>query len=199
MRQVAGTGLSAVVVVDEACLDRADRVREAMLLPDDYRRLNAKKAAAGAVGGLVGAAIATSVKPVYVHAIRDQLVVGQGQWQLDVVGEGLLFRRQYEQVLVKWSDIAVWAMSKKDFVLSTRRNGRVVIPLGSLPKPMVDVISGALVAAKVTRRRISRTGNVAKFSDAGPIEKVVQVVLVTLGLLALAFMALVLFSVAFHA
>ncbi len=199
MTQVAGTGLSAVVVVDEACLDRADRVREAMLLPDDYRRHNTKMAAAGAVGGVVGAAIATSVKPVYVHAIRDQLVVGQGQWQLDVVGEGLLFRRQYEQVLVKWSDIAVWAMSKKDFVLSTRRNGRVVIPLGSLPKPMVDVISGALVVAKAPRRRISRTGNVAKFSDAGPTEKVVQVVLVTLGLLALAFMALVLFSVAFHA
>ena len=101
-------------------------------------------------------------------------------------------------MLVNWSDIVVWARSKKDFVLSTRRNGRVVIPLGSLPKPMVDVISGALVTAKVTRRRISRTGNVAKFSDAGPIEKVVQVVLVTLGLLALAFMALVLFSIAFY-
>lgn len=169
-------------MVDAAAIGRADKVRMNLLRPAEFKKANAKAAAAGLAGGAALAAATASIP-----SVRDYLIVREGMWQIAVVGEGLAFRQGQQTVVVRWGEVAAWALSSKDIMITTTADGRVIIPIAGVPDPMVEVIRQALMATKAPKRRIAAGGNVTKFSEAGIGEKIVQTVLVGAGVLVLLF------------
>ena len=106
---------------------------------------------------------------------------------MSVVAEGLVFRQAQQTVVVGWGDVAAWGLSSKDLMITTNRDDRVIVPIREVPDQIVQVIRQALVHTKAPKRRIGVGGNVSKFSEAGIGEKIVQGVLVVVGVLVLLF------------
>lgn len=181
-RTSATTGIVASITVDAAAIGRAEKVRMNLLRPAEFKKANAKAAAAGVVGGAALAAVTASIPPV-----RDYLIVREGVWEMAVVGEGLVFRQGPQTVVVRWGDVAAWALSSKDLMITTTADGRVIIPIAGVPDDVVQVIRQGLLATKTPKRRIAVGGNVSKFSEAGLGEKIAQVVIVGVGVLVLLF------------
>ena len=176
------SALTAAVTVDAAAVRRADKVRMNLLRPAEFKKANAKAAAAGLAGGAALAAATASIP-----SVLERLVVSEGEWEMTVTGEGLVFRQGRHSVAVRWVEVAAWGLSSKDLMITTTADGRVIIPIAGVPDPMVEVIRQALVATKAPKRRIAAGGNVTKFSEAGIGEKIVQTVLVGAGVLVILF------------
>lgn len=174
--------LTANISVDTAAIKRADKVRMNLLRPAEFKKANAKAAAAGLAGGAAFAAATASIP-----SVRERLIVGEGQWEMSVQGEGLVFRQGQQSVVVRWGDIAAWGLSSKDLMITTNADGRVIAPISAVPDQIVQVIREGLLATKAPKRRIGVGGNVSKFSDAGMGEKIVQGVVVVVGGLVLLF------------
>jgi len=183
------------VQIDEAAITRADRFRESLLLPEESRRYRSKSFAGGFLGGLVGGTVVAASMKASLPAVRDYLIVRPGQWQMSITGEGLLFTRSDERVLVRWSDVVVWAKSKFDLMIATKRNGRVVIPTAGLPDQIVNLVVEALSATKATKRKATAKGQIGKFGDIGTGEKIVRVIVLSVGGVVLLLSALIFLTV----
>ena len=178
--------LTATITVDGASIKRADKVRLNLLRPAEYKRAQAKQVAGGAAGGAAMGAVLASIP-----SVRERLLVPEGSWQMSIAGEGLTFCEGERHVVVPWGDVVAWGISTKDVMITTAEDGRAIIPIASVDTQLLEVLKQALVATKAPKRRVGVGGNVTKFKDAGLGEKLVQIVLVCLGVFVLLFAVLV--------
>ena len=173
--------LTPTITVDSAAIKRAERVRLYLLRPEDF-----KKAISAARRTSFDRATA-SIPPV-----RDHLMIREGVWETTVTADYMFFLQDEHAVTVWWDEVAAWGLTHKDIMITKARDGRVIIPIAGVPDELVTFIRHGLFATKAPKRRIGAGGNVPKFSEARTGEKIVQFVLLGVGMLVLLLSVLIL-------